>query len=75
MSDKMNELLTQLSKKLSLSPDEVQSAAQRGDVDSLLQHTDCDNAQVRELLKNPEQQKKLLESPQAQAILKMLQQQ
>ena len=50
MSDKMNELMAQLSQKLNMSPEKVQSAAEKGDVDSLLQNSDCDNAQVREIL-------------------------
>ncbi|MER2080388.1 MAG: hypothetical protein ABS876_02545 [Ruminococcus sp.] len=72
MSDKMNELLGQLSKKLNMSPDQVKSAAGRGDYDSLLQNTDCDASQVREILSDPEKTKQLLGSPQAQAIMKML---
>ena len=53
MSDKMNELMAQLSQKLNMSPEKVQSAAEKGDVDTLLQNSDCDNAQVREILSDP----------------------
>ena len=45
MSDKMNELMAQLSEKLNMSP---------------------------EILKDPEKQRQLLNSPQAQAIMKLL---
>ena len=72
MSDKMNELMAQLSQKLNMSPEKVQSAAEKGDVDSLLQNSDCDNAQVREILNDPEKQRQILNSPQAQAIMKLL---
>lgn len=72
MSGNMNELLGQLSKKLNMSPEKVQSAAEKGDVDSLLQNSDCDNAQVREILSDPEKQRQILNSPQAQAIMKLL---
>ena len=72
MSDNMNELMAQLSQKLNMSPEKVQSAAEKGDVDSLLQNSDCDNAQVREILSDPEKQRQILNSPQAQAIMKLL---
>ncbi|MBQ1350780.1 MAG: hypothetical protein U0P28_08330 [Ruminococcus sp.] len=73
MSDKMNELLGQLSKKLNMSPEGVKRAADSGDYESLLQNTDCDTSQVREVLSDPEKTRQLLNSPQAQALLKMLQ--
>ncbi len=72
MSDKMNELMAQLSQKLNMSPEKVQSAAEKGDVDTLLQNSDCDNAQVREILSDHEKQRQILNSPQAQAIMKLL---
>ena len=73
MSDKMNELLGQLSKKLNMSPEGVKRAADSGDYESLLQNTDCDTSQVREVLSDPEKTRQRLNSPQAQALLKMLQ--
>ena len=73
MSDKMNELIGQLSKKLNMSPEGVKRAAGSGDYESLLQNTDCDTSQVREVLSDPEKTRQLLNSPQAQALLKMLQ--
>ena len=73
MSDKMNELLGQLSQKLNMSPESVKQAADSGDYESLLKNTDCDTSQVREVLSDPEKTKQLLNSPQAQALLKMLQ--
>ena len=72
MSDKMNELLTALSQKLGMSREQVAGAAERGDVDSLLQNTDCDTSQVREVLSDPEKTRQLLNSPQAQALMKLL---
>lgn len=73
MSDKMNELLGQLSQKLNMSPESVKQAADSGDYENLLKNTDCDASQVREILGDPEKTKQLLNSPQAQALLKMLQ--
>ncbi len=72
MSDKMNELLTALSQKLGMSREQVAGAAERGDVDSLLQNTDCDTSQVKSILNDPEKTKQLLNSPQAQALMKLL---
>ena len=72
MSDKMNELLGQLSQKLNMSPESVKQAADSGDYENLLKNTDCDASQVREILGDPEKTKQLLNSPQAQALLKML---
>ena len=72
MSDKMNELLTALSQKLGMSREQVAGAAERGDVDSLLQNTDCDTSQVKSILNDPEKTKQMLNSPQAQALMKLL---
>ena len=72
MSDKMNELLGQLSQKLNMSPESVKQAADSGEYENLLKNTDCDASQVREILGDPEKTKQLLNSPQAQALLKML---
>lgn len=72
MSDKMNELMEQLSKKLNMSPGQMQSAAERGDVDGLFQNSGYDSTQVKEILSDPEKQKQLLNSPQAQALMKLL---
>ena len=72
MSDKMNELLSQLSKKLGMSKEQIAGAAEKGDVDSLLQNTDCDTSQVKNILRDPEKTKQVLNSPQAQALMKLL---
>lgn len=72
MSDKMNELLSQLSQKLGMSREQIAGAAEKGDVDSLLQNTDCDTSQVRDILSDPEKTKQVLNSPQAQALMKLL---
>ncbi len=72
MSDKMNELLSQLSKKLGMSKEQIAGAAEKGDVDSLLQNADCDTSQVKDILRDPEKTKQVLNSPQAQALMKLL---
>ena len=57
MSDnkKVNKLLGEVSKKYGISKEQLESAAQSGNIENLLKNT-----------------KKLLQSPQAQALMKLL---
>lgn len=73
MSENINKLLSELSKKLGVSKDEVTSAAQKGDVHALLKNADSEEArQFNEVLSDPEKTKQVLNSPQAKAIMKLL---
>lgn len=73
MSENINKLISQLSKKLGVSADEVASAAQNGDVKSLLNGAGSEEArQFNEVLSDPEKTKQVLNSPQARAIMKLL---
>ena len=73
MSENINNLLSQLSKKLGVSSNEITSAAQKGDVQSLLKNADSDEAkQFNAVLSDPEKTKQVLNSPQAKAIMKLL---
>lgn len=74
MSDNnMNDLMSQLSSKLGMSPDNIKNAAQNGKVDTLLKGADKASAdKVKEILGDPEKTKQILSSPQAQALIKML---
>lgn len=73
MSDNKNKLLNELSKKLGLSTSEVNSAAQKGDVQGLLKNAGSEEArQFNEVLSDPEKTKQVLNSPQAKAIMKLL---
>lgn len=73
MSENINNLLSQLSKKLGVSSNEITSAAQKGDVQSLLKNADSEEAkQFNAVLSNPEKTKQVLNSPQAKAIMKLL---
>ncbi len=75
MSDNknMNKLVNELSKKLGVSSDKIKSAAQSGDVNQILKSSSRSDAKkVEEILKDPEKTKQILNSPQAKAILKML---
>ena len=73
MSENINKLLSELSKKLGVSKDEVTSAAKKGDVQGLLKNADSEEArQFNEVLSDPEKTKQVLNSPQAKAIMKLL---
>lgn len=73
MADNENKLYEQLSQQLGLSPNQIQASAQRGDMDSLTQRLDKDKAnQLNQILSDPAKAKAVLESPQAQALMKLL---
>ena len=73
MSENINNLLSQLSKKLGVSSNEITSAAQNGDVQSLLKNADSEEAkQFNAVLSDTEKTKQVLNSPQAKAIMKLL---
>ncbi len=76
MADNENKLYEQLSQQLGLSSRQIQASAQRGDMDSLTQKLDKDKAaQLNQILSDPAKTKAVLESPQAQALMKLLNQQ
>lgn len=76
MADNENKLYEQLSQQLGLSPRQIQASAQRGEMDSLTQKLDKDKAaQLNQILSDPAKTKAVLESPQAQALMKLLNQQ
>lgn len=73
MSDNMNKLMNELSKKLGVSAQQIDSAAKSGDVNSLLKNANSEEAKrFNEVLSDPEKTKQVLNSPQAKAILKLL---
>ena len=75
MSDNknMNKLINELSKKLGVSSEKIQSAAENGNVNEILKSSDSSNARkMEDILKDPQKTKEILNSPQAQKLLKML---
>ena len=75
MSDNknMNKLINELSKKLGVSSDKIQSAAENGNVNEMHKSSDSSNARkMEDILKDPQKTKEILNSPQAQKLLKML---
>ena len=75
MSDnkKVNKLLGEESKKYGISKEQLESAAQSGNIENLLKNTNPNQSkQIENVLSDPEKAKKLLQSPQAQALMKLL---
>lgn len=75
MSDnkKVNKLLGEVSKKYGISKEQLESAAQSGNIENLLKNTIPNQSkQIESVLSDPEKAKKLLQSPQAQALMKLL---
>lgn len=75
MSDnkKVNKLLGEVSKKYGISKEQLESAAQSGNIENLLKNTNPNKSkQIESVLSDPEKAKKLLQSPQAQALMKLL---
>ena len=75
MSDnkKVNKLLGEVSKKYGISKEQLESAAQSCNIENLLKNTNPNQSkQIESVLSDPEKAKKLLQSPQAQALMKLL---
>lgn len=73
MADNMNKLISELSKKLGVSENNIKNAVQNGNVDNILKSSNTSQAkQVESILSDPEKTKKLLNSPQAKALMKLL---
>ena len=75
MSDnkKVNKLLGEVSKKYGFSKEKLESAAQSANIENLLKNTNPNQSkQIESVLSDPEKAKKLLQSPQAQALMKLL---
>lgn len=75
MSDnkKVNKLLGEVSKKYGISKEQLESAAQSGNIENFLKNTNPNQSkQIESVLSDPEKTKKLLQSPQAQALMKLL---
>ena len=76
MDHTSNEIWEALSQQLDLPANELQASCQTGNEQALLQRLDSDRAkQVESILSDPEKTKALLNSPQAQALLRQLGQQ
>ena len=73
MTDNANELFECLSRKLNVPRSKIESTCQTGEADGLLKSIDSDKAkQVESILSDPEKTKEILSSPEAQALIKLL---
>ena len=70
----VNELTAKAGKAIGASPEEIKAAAQSGDIEKIKSKlTPAQSEQLSRLLSDENAAKRLLSSPQAQAILKSLQ--
>lgn len=68
----INKMLNQLSKKLNIDKSKLENAAKSGQIDDVLKNADSSQTkQIQEVLSDPEKTKKILQSPQAQKLIKM----
>ena len=73
MADNANELFESLSRQLNMSPEQIKSSCEAGSADDLLKNADSQTAkQVESILSDPEKTRELLNSPEAQALIKLL---
>lgn len=72
MSDNnIKKLINQLSKQLGVGEEQVKGAAEKGDYDNLIgMAKQGDREKIRGILSDPEKIKAVLQSPQAQELLK-----
>lgn len=73
MTDDKNKVYECLSERLKLSPEQIKASAEKGDTDSLLKNVESEKAkQVQSVLGDPEKIKKLMNSPEAQELMRLL---
>lgn len=69
----IDKVLSSLSKQLGMSENQIKNAAQKGNVEDLLKNMDSKHSnKIEKILSDPEQAQNILNSPQAQAIMRLL---
>ena len=69
----LDKLISNLSKQLGVSENQIKNAAKTGDVNDMLKNADSDQTdKIKSVLNDPEKTKEILNSPQAQALIKLL---
>ena len=69
----INKLISSLSKQLGVSENQIKNAAQNGNVNDILKNADSNQTdKIKYVLNDPEKTKEILNSPQAQALIKLL---
>lgn len=72
-NEQINSLVDMLAQRLNADSTQVRTALEKGKLDKVLQHMDQKQAQkISDILSDPEQSKKVLSTPKAQAIIKKL---
>lgn len=72
-NSEINNLLNGLSERLNTTPQQLKANLEKGNLDSVVSKMSSGQAKrLQKILDNPEQSEKILNSPQAQAIIKKL---
>lgn len=72
-SEQLNELLKTLSKRLGKNPEQIKSAAQSGNINSIIKGlSKSDSEKIQKAMSDKNIASKILASPQAQKLLKKL---
>ncbi|MGN0460753.1 MAG: hypothetical protein ACI4HL_07550 [Ruminococcus sp.] len=72
-NSEINNLLNGLSERLNTTPEQLKANLEKGNLDSVVSKMSSGQAKrLQKILDNPEQSEKILNSPQAQAIIKKL---
>ncbi len=67
-----NKMFGDLSQKLGMSEDNLKSAAKKGNVQDMLKNVSPEQSkQIEDILSDPEKTRQILNSPQAQALMKL----
>lgn len=72
-NSELNNLLNGLSERLNTTPEQLKANLEKGNLDSVVSKMSSGQAKrLQKILDNPQQSEKILNSPQAQAIIKKL---
>ncbi|MBQ8860352.1 MAG: hypothetical protein IJ015_03320 [Ruminococcus sp.] len=72
-NEQINSMINQLSQRLNADSTQVKEALQKGNLDKVLMNMDEKQAEkISRILSDPEESKKVLSTPQAQALIKKL---
>ncbi len=72
-NNNVNKLLNELSQRLGVSEGQIKNAAKQGNVQDMLKNADSNQKKkIESVLNDPEKTKQILNSPQAQSLIKLL---
>lgn len=73
MNEKMEKMLEAAGKKLGMKPEQLKAALEKGSTDEMIAHMNKDDRKKLEaLLQNPQMREKIMNSPQAAEIIRMM---